>query len=148
MSTPTTTLIENIVLALITNQAPFNNATNAPTANYDSAQDLIGKQDILFVKADPAVPLVPAHAPYLPAPVQMSNVEVHIRMTNKSTAKIGDWIAAMETAIAGTSTNATNQVNTSFPNGFEVDTSTGGTRQGEGANQREYSRTMRVVFRP
>lgn len=151
MSTPTTIAIENVVLALIQGTAPFTNATNAPTANYDNAQNLIDKADILFVRADNPIPLAPARKPSLPAPVQMSNVEVQIRFVSNNINKINDWEAGLDTALALTSgfpSAATNIVNSTFPNGFEIDVPTGGTRQGEGSEQRTRSRTFRVVFRP
>lgn len=151
MSTPTTINIENVVLLLIQGTAPFTNATNAPTANYDSAQALIDKADLLYVQASNPIPLAPARAPYLPAPVQQSDVTVTIRFVSKDITKINDWEVGLDTALALTSgfpAACTNAVNTLFPNGFELDVPDGGDRQAEGAEQRVRTRTMRVVFRP
>ncbi len=150
MSTPNTIKIENIVLALIQTQAPFTNSTNAPTSNYDNAQSLLDKADILYVQASNPIPLAPARKPSLPAPVQMSTVTATIRFVSKDITKINDWEYGLDAALALTSfaSNVTNLVNSSFPNGFEMDVPDGGDRQAEGAEQRIRTRTMRVVFRP
>jgi len=151
MSTPQAIAIENIILAQIQTQAPFTNATNAPTANYDNAQNLIDKQDILYVQASNPIPLAPARKPSLPAPVQMSTVTATIRFVSKDTNKLNDWEAGLDSALQQTtnfSGTVTNMVNASFPNGMEVDVPTGGDRQAEGAEQRIRTRVFRVVIRP
>lgn len=151
MSTPNTILIENIVLAQIVTKAPFDNATNAPSSNYDNAQSLIDKQDILYVQATSPIPLAGAHKPTLVAPVQQSTVTATIRMVTNDPAKLDTWEAGLDSALAQTtnfSSTVTNLATTSFPNGFEWDVPTGGDRQGEGAEQRTRTKVFRVIFRP
>ncbi len=150
MSTPTTIKIENIVLALIQTQAPFTNATNAPTANYDDIQSLLDKKDILYVQATNPIPLAGARKPSLNAPVLMSTVTATIRFVSNNTNKINDWEVGLDTALTTTnfSGTVTNLTNASFPNGFEMDVPEGGDRQSEGSEQRIRTRVMRVVFRP
>ncbi len=150
MSTPTTIKIENIVLALIQSQAPFTNATNAPTANYDDIQGLLDKKDILYVQATNPIPLAGARKPSLNAPVLMSTVTATIRFVSNNTNKINDWEVGLDAALTTTnfSGTVTNLTNASFPNGFEMDVPEGGDRQSEGSEQRIRTRVMRVVFRP
>jgi len=148
MADPNRILIENIVIALIKTQSPFTNASAAPVVNYDKAEDLKNTPDYVHVNCGTPVPLIPARTPALPALVQQAPVVVTAHVTTNNLTKINDWEYALNTVLL-TTTNAINTVaNNSFPNGFQIDQVTQGTRQSEGSESRERSLEFRVVFRP
>lgn len=140
--------IEDIVIALLKTQAPFTVAATAPVLNYDANGDTVDSRNRVVVKASEPVALVPSRTPTVANKVFQSEVEIMIKLVTQTSATMDTWEAAVDAALATSPTAIQTLASASFANGFLLDVNNGGNRQGEGAENRERTKTLTAVFIP
>lgn len=140
--------IEDIIVALIQTQSPFTSPSTAPVLNYDADGDTLSSRSRVVVKAGEPVPLIPAYKPTAAAPVAQSDVEIAIRLATASSSTLDTWENAVDAALATEPDAVKTLANSHFPSGFTFDNVNAGTRHAEGAENRERTKTVRVVFAP
>lgn len=146
MSTKAT--IENIIIALLQTQSPFTNSTTAPVLNYDADTTTVAKRNRVVVKAMEPIALIPGKTPTSPNKVSQSDVEIRIQLATANATTMNTWDAAVDTALATAPTAVATLAAASFASGFHIDNVTNGDRQGDGAENRERNKMVRVVFIP
>ncbi len=138
--------IEDIIIALIQTQSPFTTPATAPVLNYDADGDTVSSRSRVVVRASEPVPIVPGFKPDSPAPVLQSDVEISIRLATSSSSTLDTWEAAVDAALATAPAAVITAALASYPNGFKFDDVAAGSRQPEGAENRERTKTVRVVI--
>lgn len=140
--------IEDIIIALIQTQSPFTTPATAPVLNYDADGDTVSSKSRVVVRAGEPVPIISAFKPSTAAPVAQSEVEISIRLPVAASATMDTWENAVDAALVTAPAAVATLAASYFASGFALDDVSAGSRHSGGAENRERTKTVRVVFVP
>jgi hypothetical protein len=145
MSSPNQSNIETIIIALLAAQSGLSGVSILAK---DTTTNLKDKPDYITVSADDPTPEVDARAPFLGGKIMSSMVQVSIVMSTNNPTTLDAWQLAVEAGLASAPSSVITTATSLFPNGFQVDTVTAVSENEGHANQREHTKTFKVVYLP
>lgn len=140
--------IEDILIALIQTQSPFDTSpVKELVLNQDVSANTVSIPDRVIVQAGIHTPAANKRSTLAAVTLFKAPVKITIRLSNDDPAKLDAWWVATETALGTTPAGIVTQATGLFPGWFAWESFDGGSREGDGVNQRERNMSFVVRFK-